>query len=41
MDTDNKDMEQPRVVTSHDIHIDTKYADGIDVVYEKMVSILY
>lgn len=26
---ENKDMEQPRVVSSHDIHIDTDYADWI------------
>lgn len=29
MDMENKDMEQPRVVTSHDIHINTEYADWI------------
>ena len=26
---ENKDMEQPRMVSSHDIHIDTDYADWI------------
>lgn len=26
---ENKEMEQPRVVSSHDIHIDTEYADWI------------
>lgn len=26
---ENKDLEQPRVVSSHDIHIDTDYADWI------------
>ena len=26
---ENKDIEQPRVVTSHDIHIDTEYANWI------------
>ena len=26
---ENRDMEQPRVVSSHDIHIDTDYADWI------------
>lgn len=26
---ENKDMEQPRIVSSHDIHIDTEYANWI------------
>lgn len=26
---ENKEMEQPRIVSSHDIHIDTEYADWI------------
>ena len=26
---ENKDMEQPRIVSSHDIHIDTEYAHWI------------
>lgn len=29
METENKDLEQPRIVASHDIHIDTEYADWI------------
>lgn len=29
MKTDNNDLERPRVVTSHDIHLDTDYADWI------------
>jgi hypothetical protein len=29
MDKENKDMEQPCVVSSHDIHIDTEYANWI------------
>ena len=29
MDKENKDKEQPRMVSSHDIHIDTEYANWI------------
>ena len=29
MDMENKDTEQPRMVSSHDIHIDTEYANWI------------
>lgn len=29
MDSENKDMEEPRMVSSHDIHIDTEYANWI------------
>ena len=29
MKTDNNDLERPRLVTSHDIHLDTDYADWI------------
>ena len=29
MDMEDKDMDQPRMVSSHDIHIDTEYANWI------------
>ena len=29
MDKENKDLEQPKMVSSHDIHIDTEYANWI------------